>query len=64
MSLFCVCLALPGVFGTGVSSVAESGAALAAAGFLPAGVFLIAAAFVAFMLAYTERVRLVTGLNL
>lgn len=57
MSLFCVCLALGGVFGTGDSSVAESGAALTAAGFLPTGVFLIAAGFVVFMLTPPVRGR-------
>jgi hypothetical protein len=37
--------------------VAESGAALTAAGFLPTGVFLIAAGFVVFMLTPPVRGR-------
>jgi hypothetical protein len=37
--------------------VAESGAALTAAGFLPTGVFLIAAGFVVFMLTHPMRGR-------
>ena len=57
MSLFCVSLALGGGFGTVDSSVEESGAALTAAGFLPPGVFLIAAGFVVFMLSYPARER-------